>query len=192
VKSFAKVMLLVAAIGANPAGCAPGPRAFVGEAPAAGWNVAILPLANYTTTREAPDRLGVMLHQELAGEGDLHLVEMGRVDEALAREPWILTDRIPPDLVDSLGVRLQVDALLVGSILAYGYRSEQGEEIPEISLSLRLLKTPGGQVLWSAVHSRDGGDRESVFGLGRVDGLERLAQQATKEILKSLPVRKGK
>jgi hypothetical protein len=154
--------------------------------------VAILPLTNYTTTREAPDRLGVMLHQELAGEGALNLVEMGRVDEALAREPWILTDRIPPDLVDSLGVRLQVDALLVGSILAYGYRSEEGQEVPEITLSLRLLKTPGGRVLWSAVHSRDGADRETLFGLGRINGLERLAQQATKEILGSLPVRKRK
>jgi hypothetical protein len=128
-----------------------------------------------------------MLQVELTHRSGLSVIETGRVEEALATEPWILTDRIPPDLVDSLGAALGADALLVGSVLAYGYRNDEGAEIPEVSLSLRLLEVPGARVLWSAVHNRDGADRESVFGLGRVDGLERLAGEAIQEVLETFP-----
>ena len=104
----------------------------------------------------------------------------------------MLTDRIPPDIVDSLGTALDADGLLVGSVLAYGYRSEDGAAVPEVSLSLRLLQVPGGRVLWSAVHHRDGDDRETLFGLGRVTGLERLAEQTVRELMATFPdVRPG-
>jgi len=41
--------------------------------------------------------------------------------------------------------------------------------------------------LWSAVHHRDGADRESVFGFGRVDGLESLAAETIREMMKTFP-----
>jgi hypothetical protein len=119
-------------------------------------------------------------------------VETGRVEAALAKDPWMLTDRIPPDIVDSLGSSLGADGLLVGSVLSYGYRSEDGDQVPEVSLSLRLLQVPGGRVLWSAVHNRDGDDREMIFGIGRVTGLERLAEQTVREVMSTFPdVRPG-
>jgi hypothetical protein len=105
----------------------------------------------------------------------------------LAREPWLLFDRIPPDLVDRFGQELGADALLVGSILGYGYRQSASEQIPHVSLALRLLGTPGGRVLWSAVHSRDGQDGEWLFGLGRVENLEQLLEESVREIAATLP-----
>jgi hypothetical protein len=175
------------------AGCAPSPRAFVDPEPLRGpWTVALLPLADYTANRDAPDRLAPMIQAELIQHENLLAVETGRVEAALAQNPWMLTDRIPPDIVDSLGTSLGADGLLVGSVLAYGYRSEDGEAVPEVSLSLRLLQVPGGHVLWSAVHHRDGNDRETLFGLGRVTGLERLAEETVREIMSTFPgVRPG-
>ena len=169
------------------ASCAPSPRAFLGEPTSGPLRIAVLPLVNYTQTSEAPDRLGTILAVELAKMGGLEVVDPGRVEEVLAYEPWMLTDRIPPDLVDSLGVKLGVDALLVGSVLTYEYRQDGGNEIPQTSLALRMLQCPGGGVLWSAVHSRDGSDRESIFGFGRTSNLERLAIESIREMLKTMP-----
>ena len=98
-----------------------------------------------------------------------------------------MLDRIPPDLVDSLGIHMEVKALLVGSVLAYGYRDSEVGTLPEVAISLRLVATPGSRILWSAVHSRDGSDRESVFGLGRNQNLTNLASQAVHELLETFP-----
>jgi hypothetical protein len=163
----------------------------VAEPLAGTWRVAVLPLANYTEATEAPDRLGALLGVELAKRGRLSVVEPGRVEAVFATEPWLLTDRIPPDLVDSFGKKLQADALLVGSVLAYGTRGSGEDAVPQITLALRLVEVPGGRVLWSAVHSRDGADRESVFGVGRTNGMERLAGEAVREIVGSIPLTKA-
>jgi len=69
-------------------------------------------------------------------------------------------------------------------VLAYGYRDG---DVPQVSLSLRLLAVPGGEVLWSGVHNRDGEDRETVFGLGRVESLESLATQTVMELVGTFP-----
>jgi hypothetical protein len=169
------------------ASCAPSPRVFVGGQVSVPFRIGVLPLVNYTQTSEAPDRLGSILSVELARKEGFLVIDPGRVEEVLAYEPWMLADRIPPDLVDSLGVRLGADALLLGSVLTYGYRLDGGEQIPETSLALRILKCPGGQVLWSAVHSRDGSDRETVFGFGKTSTLERLALESIQEMLKTMP-----
>jgi len=169
------------------AGCAHGPRAYVGPPLAGEWHVAILPLTNLTRDADASNRLAPMLAVELARRPHVHVVDAGKVDEALAREPWILLDRVPPDLVDAFGTSMGADALLVGSVMAFGYREDQGERIPQVSIALRLLQTPGSKVLWSAVHNRDGADGESVFGLGRQSDLEKLAEETVREVLSTLP-----
>jgi hypothetical protein len=149
--------------------------------------IAILPLANYTALREGPEHLAPLLAAELGARAGVELVEPGRVEEGLQREPWLLLDRIPPDLVDRFGTDLQANALLVGALLSYGYREIDGDRVPQVSVSLRLVETPGGRVLWSAVHSRDGADGEWVFGLGRVPSVEQLAARTVHEMLATFP-----
>lgn len=182
----AAVALLALVVAGSACG-GPSPRAFVGEPPAAPLRVAVLPLANYTGDRDAPDRIAPVLYVELARRAGYAITEPGRVEEALTREPWLLTDRIPPDLVDKLGEELGVDGLLVGSILAHGYADRGGERVPEVSLSVRILRTPGGDVWWSAHHSRDGRDGESVFGMGKVESLESLTAAVVADLVRTLP-----
>jgi hypothetical protein len=167
--------------------CAPSPRAYVADPTAGPSRVAVLPLANYTGSRDAPDRIAPMLAVELAHRCDVSVIDPGRVEAALAQEPWVMLDRLPPDLVDSVGTELGAEALLVGSVLAYGTREDVEGPVPEVALSLRLLEVPGGRVLWSAVHSREGRDTETVFGFGRVASLERLAALVVADVLETFP-----
>lgn len=173
------------------AACAPSPQAYIAEPLTGPMRIAVLPLANYSDSREAPERLGPMLTVALSQFRTVEVVEPGRVEEALSREPWLMIDRIPPDLVDTLGAEMGADAILLGAVLAYGLRDGPDGPLPEVSISLRLLETPGGRVLWSAVHSRGGSDGETVFGLGRVTNLERLAADVVEEVMKTFPATRG-
>ncbi len=173
------------------AACAPSPQAYIAEPLAGPMRIAVLPLANYSDSREAPERLGPMVAVALSQFRDIEVVESGRVEEALSKEPWLMIDRLPPDLVDTLGAEMGADAILLGAVLAYGLREDPEGSLPEVSLSLRLIEAPGGRVLWSAVHSRGGSDGETVFGLGRVTNLERLAADAVEEIMKTFPASRG-
>ena len=170
------------------AGCAPKPSYFVDHRPVAPLRVAVLPLANYTEMRDAPARIVPSLAAELGRVAGVQIVEQGAVEDALAKEPWLLLDRIPPDLAIRIGEILSADALLVGSILGGGYRQVDGDLIPHISLSVRLVGLPEGEILWTAVHNRDGADSEWLFGFGRISDYEQLVAKTIKEIVKTFPV----
>ncbi len=178
------VLLLLAAL----TGCVPEPRAFRAGSLEGTRRVAILPPSNYSPDRDAPDKVRLMLAASLGQQPGLHLVDPGAVEAALAQEPWLLFDRIPPDLLDRLGEQLGAEALLVGAILGCGYRQDGADRVPHFSFSLRLLQTPGGRLLWSVVHSRDGDDGEWLFDFGRVHDLEQLIEITIEESLRTFPV----
>ena len=191
--------IAVAVLGLAGAACAPEPRSVLpdpsfvpaGRDSTAGGapvlRIAVLPLANYTATRDGSDRVAPMIIAELAAKPGVVVADAGAVQEALDKEPWLLVDRVPPDLVDRLASELRVEALVLGSLLTYEYRDAGGDNVPQVSLSLRLMQCPGGRVLWSAVHSRDGDDSEWFFGFGRVRGLEQLAGLTIREMLGKFP-----
>ena len=89
--------------------------------------------------------------------------------------------------MDRFGSELGADALLIGSVLAFGYRDADVGAVPEFSVTLRLIETPGGKCLWSGTQARSGNDRESVFGIGRIDNLERLATAAVRDLVATFP-----
>lgn len=169
------------------AGCVPEPRAFRAGPVEGVQRIAILPLSNYTPDRDTPDKVGPMLAAGLRQRSGFALVDAGAVEAVLAREPWLLFDRIPPDLLERLGADLGADALLLGAVLGSGYRQSGSEQVPHFSISLRLLQVPGGRVLWSTVHSRDGDDGEWLFGFGRVHNLEQLLELSIEECLRTFP-----
>lgn len=180
--AIARVALILAV-----AGCAPKPHVYVAEPMAGTWRIAILPFANYSANRDAADRALPIVAIELAQKPGVSVVDQGEVEAALAKEPWLILDRIPPDIIKRLGTELKADAALVGSLLSYTERDFEMEKIPQASLSLRLVETESGRILWNAVHSRDGGDEEWLFGLGRVQSMEQLLTLTVREMLMTFP-----
>ena len=183
---------LLAAVLTGSVACSPHPQAYRSEPLDGAWRIAVIPFANYTEERAAPEQLLPMVLVELTRHPGLSIVEPGRVEAVLDQEPWLLFDRIPPDLLDRFGEEMGADALLVGSVLAYGHREGAAGQVPEVSMALRLVEAPGGKILWSAVHSRDGEDAESVFGIGREESMSRLARETVHEIMETFPPVSGK
>lgn len=187
---------VLVAVVACAGGCVPQPRTFIARdqkpfvrpdstAPAP-FRVAVLPLANYSADHDAPQRLTLTLLNELAQIPGIQVLDPGAVDAALTKEPWTLLDRMPPDVADRIGAELQADALLVGALLEYGVRDGLDGRIPQVSVALRLARTPGSRIVWSTVHGRDGADGESLFGIGRVNAADQLAAEVVREALRPL------
>ena len=65
------------------ASCAPSPQAYVAEPLQGSLRIAVLPLANFSEAREAPDRLGPMIGVALSRIGNVDIVEPGRVEEMM-------------------------------------------------------------------------------------------------------------
>ncbi|MEZ5065361.1 MAG: hypothetical protein R3B81_11555 [bacterium] len=182
------VVAALTALASGSPGCSSArPSAYaVGKLPA-GVRIAILPLANYTEVPDASNHWVPRLAVELARQRDLEVVDAGEVERVLGSEPWLLLDRVPLELIERFGAELNAQALIVGSVLAFGERAGGGEPVPEVSVSLRLLTVPGGRVIWSAVDSRDGTNGETVFGIGREGSLERLAEESARAIVATFP-----
>lgn len=190
-RQCAAAALAAAALATFLAGCAPAPQGFSSWKRPASVRIAIFPLANYSTTRDASDRIGPMLAAEVGRLDGIDVIDMGAIDAALANEPWLQLDRIPPDLADRFAKDLDADALLIGSVLGFGNRDSGGEQIPQASISLRLIETPGSRVLWTVVHSRDGEDSEWILGFGRVRSLDQLAASVVHEALATFPAKQS-
>jgi hypothetical protein len=161
---------------------ADSPATWTGE-----LRIAILPLANYTAQHDAADRLAPMLAAEIGAKPGVRIADAGAVESALNQEPWLLLDRVPPDVLERLSRSLHVDALVVGALQTYGYRDAGSDRVPQVSLSLRLLTGSGARVEWTGVHSRDGDDGQWLFGFGRVHSLEQLAGRTVHEVLETFP-----
>lgn len=187
----ASVLALVGALWT--VGCVPAPRTFVArhERPfvrvdslTSPFRIAVLPLANYSTDRDAVQRISLALLNECARIPGIEIVDPGAVDTALSKEPWTLLDRLPPDLADRIGAELKADGLLQGALLQYGVREGSDGRTPQVSMALRLTRCPGSRIVWSAVHGRDGADGEWLFGFGRVNAMEQLATAVVREAVK--------
>jgi len=110
------------------------------------------------------------LREELAACGALYLVPQEAVDRALGAgglaregEPW--------DQVKGVGIRLGVDAVLVGALLSYVEREggSFGARRPaRVGFLLRLRRIPDGKELWRAEFEEAQKPLlEDITGLGR-------------------------
>jgi TolB-like protein len=146
----------------------------------------VLPLVNLSANAKATDVIGNNLIIELLKAGDFVIVDPGSVDEALRKKRQRHTDRLPLSVLRELKSDLGVDYALVGTINEYNHTTSGTSNLPTISLSLRIVTCSNGRIVWAASHSRRGDDKETVFGLGRIDTLEQLATIVAKEITRSL------
>ncbi len=144
--------------------------------------VAVLPLDNLTSERFAADRVREVLSVELASMGAFEIVEAGEVNLAMRSNSVQAVSDIGPDLIQKLGQDLKVQAVVMGSVMEYRERQNGNLVIPEIAVTLRLVETETGVVVWSASDSRKGEDVWArLFGVG-----EESQAVSVRELLRDL------
>jgi hypothetical protein len=169
-------------------GCASKPSYYRNDVAAVepGSRVAVLPLVNLTHDVNAPDVVMNAFVVELLATHRFTVVDPGVVDHVIQQERIRLTDRLPLETLQSLGAKLGVDYLFVGSVNEYQITKEAQDHVPTVSVSMRMVSCSTSAIAWASTHSVRGNDRESVFTLGRISNLEELTSVVAHEMAQTL------
>ncbi len=156
----------------------------------AGAELAILPFDNLSDDQGAARSMENLVLIAFLNHSPIKIIDPGQVTSALLEERIRLATSIPKETLRRLGERLGVDFFLLGVVHEYRLQRVTGAagsgEVPVVSLTLRMLDAASGDIVWASSAARRGNDDETVFGIGRIDSLERLAQVTVGEIAKDL------
>jgi hypothetical protein len=119
---------------------------------------------------------------EVMAAGLFEVVEKGQVDSRLRAEAIDLGAPIDTALLRRLGQRLGVQGLLMGSVDTVGESRIGNSVYPELSMSMRLVDTESGLVVWQASGRSTGYSLWGrLFGVGFKDSF-----QVTLELIRTM------
>jgi TolB-like protein len=151
--------------------------------------IAVLPFDNLTGEEGAGEKITEIFTMELMRLGRFEVAEPGRVKKATKERRIRTTRDIDLDAAKWLGEILNLDLILVGSVLDFETQESQNKQVPVVTVTLRLVHANTGMTLWAAYRSRKGDDGETLFGWGRITSLSQLANAVASEMLQTLKVK---
>jgi hypothetical protein len=171
-------------LAAGCAGKAPRPAvAPAGPLP----RIAILPFDNLANEGGAGDTMTLVFFTAVGAQGRYEPVEAGIVATVLDSMRIRLTTTLSAEQMRALGQRLDVQRILVGSVLESGSVRTDDGDVPTVGVAVKLLDPETGRVLWTRMGFRTGADKETVFGWGRERSRPKLSAQLAEELLRDLP-----
>lgn len=125
---------------------------------------AILPLANYTETPDAGDRVVSMAESILHQKGGMDLKRYPVKDE---KDAFILGNNAKlQQAAMNWASQNKIQYALTGSVQEWRYKTGVDGE-PAVSVTFNLIDMTNGSVVWSATGSRSGWSRSSVGSVGQ-------------------------
>lgn len=112
--------------------------------------IAVLPFQNNSDDDYAPVRTRDIVLTQVLAMGLFDVVEKDLVDSALREELISPDTEIDSLALKRLGSRLRVQAVLLGTVDMAGMSKVGTTAAPEVALTLRLVETNSGMVLWQA------------------------------------------
>jgi hypothetical protein len=171
------------------AGCSsapppPPPLAPPGTLP----RLAILPFENLTARGEAGTLFTRIFFSEVYRLNRYEVVESGEVERVLDDLRLPPTGSLSNEQLRTLGERLHVQRVLVGSVLeASLVPTGSGGEVGSVGATVKLLDVAQERVVWTRIGFKTGEDKETVFGWGRERSAEKLAAELAMELVSDLP-----
>lgn len=171
---------------AGLAACAPGASdVFRDESMdfAAIRTVAIMPLANQTRETMAAERVRDVFITMLLSTGAVYVVPPGEVSRGISRTGIAEATAPAPEDIIKLGTVIKVDAIITGSIREYGEIRSGTSVAHVISMSMRMIETQTGRVVWSASSTRGGiSFKDRLLGGGGAP-MNEITEKAVNEII---------
>jgi hypothetical protein len=158
------------------------PPATVRAHSAGATTIAVLPFANFTGRTDAVTRMMPEIYRHLAASG-LPVVTAEELRPVLRRHRIRTAGQIGVEDARILGEELAARALVLGSLDFY-----QDTGSPEAGLSVRIVDIASMTVISAASAASTGDDFAGLFGLGRIDSIERLVPRVVDELFVDLRV----
>lgn len=152
--------------------------------------IAVLPFDNLSGEEGAGESVTEIFTLELMRTGRFDVAEPGRVKTAVKERRIRTTRDMDLQAAKWLGETLDLNLILVGSVLDFEIQDFQNKRVPVVTVILRLVQANTGTTLWSVCGSRKGDDRETFFGWGRVTSLSQLGSMVASDMLRNLVFKK--
>jgi len=147
--------------------------------------IAVLPLANLSHEQMASDRVRDILMNMLLSTGAVYVLPPGEVARGITRAGM---NPLTPSVEDvkKIGTILDVKAVITGVVKEYGEIRAASSSANVISLSLQMIETQSGKVVWSAAATEGGvGAWERLFG-GGGKPVNDVTEKAIHDLIESL------
>ena len=172
-------------------GCSylPGVRGFpaakepAGETQPGSKKVAVLPFNNLSGRKDAGKIVTNTYLTELFKSGRFRVEEPGNVLQFMMQERIDVVGEMEIEKIQTLGKRLKVDGVLVGSVEEF----DDGRGGPTmVSITARLVESESGRVVWSEQRRKKGSDYIIIFGIGEVRSATALSQRIVAEMIETI------
>jgi len=148
--------------------------------------VAVAPIINLTEDKFAGEKVMNVVATEILRRGVFDIVEFGEVSKVLREEGLKQNNLVGKQLAARSGKRLNIEAIVIGSVMQYGVSNVGGTSFPEVSISLKLVDVNSYAILWEATHNIKGANiLDQLFGI-RKDSLGDLCKEVVEEMLDTL------
>jgi len=124
--------------------------------------IAVMPFSNETREQTAADRVRDVFINKLLSTGAAYVQPVGEVRRGIMRagisDP---TAPSPEEVVKFAGI-VKADAVILGSVKEYGEVRSGTSSATSISVSMQMLETQTGRIVWAASSTKGGitfGDR---------------------------------
>jgi TolB-like protein len=148
--------------------------------------VAVLPFTNLTPTQAAGERVRDVFMTMLQATGTFYVVPPGEVTRGVTRSRVQNAAQPTAEDLIALGKEIKVQVIFTGTVREYGEVRSGNTPANAVSVSLQMLETQTGQLVWSASSTKGGvsaGDR--LLG-GKGLPMNEVTEQAVRDLLDSL------
>jgi len=147
--------------------------------------VAVLPLENFTSDTYAGEKIRRIVISELLSRG-IDVIEPGEVTSILKKSEVRSLGSIKGSDIQNIGKTLGVEAVMLGSVEAFGMGRGISVTYPEVSIHLILLEASSGNIVWSALHTTGGASFWTRHFGAEGNSLSEAARKAVKEAVGTL------
>jgi hypothetical protein len=149
-------VLMLLAFTLTSLGCA-NPRAYRRPNADVGavTRVAVLPLESHTRDEKAGERIQGIVIAELLRKG-IDVMEPGEVTRTLSELKITSIGSLTSTDIQNLGEALRVEAVMTGSVVAYGISKGVSVSYPDVSINLILYDVPSGDIISTVWHTSSG------------------------------------
>jgi len=148
--------------------------------------VAVLPFENLTTTTTAAERVRDVFTTMMQATGSSYVLPPGEVARGVDRASLARPTAPTADEVVNLGKVVGVDAVITGVIREYGEVRSGSSTAGVVSVSMQMMETQTGKLVWSASSTRGGVDAaDRLFG-GGGQPMDQVTADAVRDLLDKL------
>ncbi len=148
--------------------------------------VAVMPFANLSRDNIAGERVRDVFMTMLLATGGVYVVPPGEVARAIVRTGPANPFSPTAEEAVKIAAMLKADAVITGTVREYGEVRSGTTAANAISLSLMMMESQTGKVVWTASSTRGGvGAKDRLLG-GGGDPMNAVTEKAVDDLINKL------